>query len=261
VTSPGISDVHPSQLVEHPCGHYRFLPGITPYSCGVVASPGYEIVHVTLDKSLPWRTGFRRIADFIDSQLQPRSALCAIELRSPAPFTFAGFAQFNGEYTELLRDWGIFVNGMNPVARTNVAPEFAPPAEPNLHAFSFTKPAADSPRPTFVVAGAGELPEGALERERIVALGNRSPSGLRTKAEFVLGLMQHRLAGLGVNGEHVTGIDVYTLHDIHRLMKDPLLDRLPAACRFGVQWHYARPPIIDIEFEMDLRGVRTELRI
>ena len=36
----------PMPLVDHPVGNYRFLPGIAPYSCGVVSAPGYEIVHV-----------------------------------------------------------------------------------------------------------------------------------------------------------------------------------------------------------------------
>ena len=35
-------------LIDHPTGNYRFLPGIAPYSCGVVSAPGYEIAHVIL---------------------------------------------------------------------------------------------------------------------------------------------------------------------------------------------------------------------
>ena len=33
---------------EVPHGDYRFLPGIAPYSSGVVATPGHQIVHATL---------------------------------------------------------------------------------------------------------------------------------------------------------------------------------------------------------------------
>ena len=46
-----------------PCvkGHYEFLPGIAPFSSGVVAGPGYQVVHVTLRRSLPYRQGFERI--------------------------------------------------------------------------------------------------------------------------------------------------------------------------------------------------------
>src|SRR6478735_7283259 len=35
---------HTMPLIHHSTGCYRFLPGIAPYSCGVVSSPGYEIV-------------------------------------------------------------------------------------------------------------------------------------------------------------------------------------------------------------------------
>lgn len=248
-------------LVPHPSGNYLFLPGIDPYSCGVVAAPGFEIVHVTFDQPPPYRSGFERIAGFLQQQQRPQTALCGIELRSPRPFTFTGFAEFNAGYARILRDWGVFVDGVNPVARTNVAPEQSPPGEPVLFAFSFTRPIQDTARPTFVVAGGGELPDGKLDRDSIVALSDVSARGLKQKADFVVGLMEQRLNGLQVAGEFATAIDVYTVHPIDALLTDPLLNRLTAGRRIGVQWHYTRPPIIDIEFEMDVRGVRTELRI
>ena len=40
-------------LLEHPRGNYHFLRGIDPYSCGVVANPGYEIIHATLNSPFP----------------------------------------------------------------------------------------------------------------------------------------------------------------------------------------------------------------
>ena len=42
-------------LLHNPQGHYRFLKGIAPYSCGVIADEGFEIVHVTLATPPPWR--------------------------------------------------------------------------------------------------------------------------------------------------------------------------------------------------------------
>jgi hypothetical protein len=244
-------------LVVHPTGNYRFLPGIDPYSCGVVAAEGHEIVHVALADPPPYDTGFERIAAFLSDAARPKSALCAVELRSPLPFTFAGFAEFNGRYARILQEWGVFVDGVNPIARTNVAPEFSPPAEPVLFGFSFTQPAKTS-RPTFVVAGAGELPEGKLDRDSVIALDDVTLRGLATKADFVLDLMERRLAGLGVRPEWLTAINVYTAHDLNRLLAEPLLSRLSAGRRIGVRWHFTRPPIVDIEFEMDVRGVRTE---
>jgi hypothetical protein len=37
-------------LVNHPSGEFAFLPGGPPYSAGVVALPGFEIVRATLQR-------------------------------------------------------------------------------------------------------------------------------------------------------------------------------------------------------------------
>jgi hypothetical protein len=247
-------------LIDHPEGHYRFLPGIAPYSGGVASAPGYEIVHATLHSPLPYRRGFDLIERLLASEKRPRAALCGIELRSPAPFTFEGFAEFNAGYARILEGWGLFVSGVNPVARTNVAPEVDPPAEPLLYGFSYTRPCPESAAPTFVVAGAGELPEGILAPEAIVRGGETSAEALAEKASFVMDLMEARLHGLGADWPHVTAIDVYTVHPIDRLLPEIILRRVGPAAAHGVRWFYSRPPIEGIEFEMDLRGVRAEIR-
>ncbi len=246
-------------LTEHPTGNYRFLPGIAPYSCGVVASPGYEIVQVTFRNPPDYRTGFERIADVLKSHGRPHAALCAISLRSAKPYSFEGFSQFNAVYAERLRSWGIFVNGVNPVARTNVAPIVGAPHETVLYGFAFTLPAESHSPQTFVVAGAGELPEGKLDRESIVALGDTTPSGLVTKTRFVMSLMEGRLRGLQADWSQVTTVNVYTIHSIADLLECELLQRIGAAAIRGVHWHFTRPPIEEIEYEMDVRGVRQEL--
>ena len=79
-------------LRDCPNGGYRFLPGISAFSSGTVAMPGHEIVHVTLASPIPWRDGFARIDRHLRTENRPRTALCGIELRSPQPFTFDGFA-------------------------------------------------------------------------------------------------------------------------------------------------------------------------
>ena len=53
--------VCPMPLLDHPLGDYRFLPGIAPYSCGVVSAPGFEIVHVTLHRPVAYRRGFDEV--------------------------------------------------------------------------------------------------------------------------------------------------------------------------------------------------------
>lgn len=108
-------------------GGYRFLPGIAPFSSGAVAMPGFEVVHATLRAPMPWRDGFALIDRHLREQSRPRGALCAIELRSPAPFSFGGFDEFNAGYQALLKDWNLLVDGENPIARTNVAPVVGAP--------------------------------------------------------------------------------------------------------------------------------------
>ena len=125
-------------LTTQPAGDYCFLPGIAPYSCGVVSRPGFEIVHVTFQQPVPYRRAFARIEEFLAAQQRPQAALCGIELRSPRPYSFSGFADFNAAYAKTLEGWGLLVDGVNPVARTNVAPVLDPPSEPALYGFSVT---------------------------------------------------------------------------------------------------------------------------
>jgi len=54
---------------------------------------------------------------------------------------------------------------------------------------------------------------------------------------------------------------VYTVHDIRPLLGPVILARLGAAKQHGITWHYSRPPIVSIEYEMDLRGCRKEIVI
>jgi hypothetical protein len=248
-------------LIDHPAGDYRFLPGIAPYSCGVASRPGFEIAHVTLHRPVPYARGFEVIASHLEFEGRPKAALCGIELRSPGPFSFQGFGEFNAGYARILEGWGLFVDGVNPVARTNVAPAVVPPPEPVLYGFSYSRPCDPSLPPTFVVAGAGELPEGILEAGAIFRAGDTSPGGIAAKARFVMDRMESRLRGLDGDWADVTAIDIYTIHPIEPLLSEIILGRAGAAATHGIHWFYSRPPIVGIEYEMDLRGVRAELRL
>ena len=55
-------------LIHNPKGNYHFLKGIDPYSCGVIADSGYEIVNVTLKNLVPWREGFTHIDAYLKAQ-------------------------------------------------------------------------------------------------------------------------------------------------------------------------------------------------
>jgi hypothetical protein len=248
-------------LIPHPQGNYLFLPGIAPYSCGAVSAPGFEIAHVTLHRPIPYRQGFDLIENHLEKEGRPTAALCGVELRSPRPFTFQGFAEFNAEYANILNHWGLFVDGINPVARTNVAPESSSPTAPVLYGFSYSRSCTLGLPPTFVVAGAGELPEGVLADDAIIRVGDISTEAMAEKASFVLALMENRLKGFGADWSQVTAVDLYTVHSLDRLLPEVILKRVGSAANHGVRWFFSRPPIEQIEFEMDVRGVRSELRI
>ena len=242
----------------HPAGNYSFVPGIAPYSCGVISNAGFEIVHVTLQQLISWRDGFPLIESFLNSEQRPKAALCAVSLRSPKPFTFEGFAEFNAGYASVLKEWGVFVDGVNPVARTNVVPAILPPAEPSLYGFAFTRPCQSELQATFVVAGAGELPEGVLSREGIHCLRDITGDGIKNKAAFVMALIEDRLVQLQTSWAQVTKTNVYTIHSLDHIVPNAIVPRIGSAALHGVTWHYSRPPIEEIEYEMDVRGVRTE---
>ena len=247
-------------LRDVPHGGYRFLPGIPAFSSGVVAQPGWEIVHATLTAPVPWREGFARIDRHLREAGRPRAALCGIELRSPAPFTFEGFAAYNEGYRAVLEEWNILVDGENPIPRTNVAPVAATPAEVSLYAFSYTVPGT-TPAPTFVVAGAGEMREGGQGASGIVRHGETSPDAMREKARRVMEIMQARLKALGGDWNRVTAIDVYTAHPIPDFLVDDILRPAGPAAIHGVHWVPSRPPVQGLEFEVDLRGVAREISL
>jgi len=255
----GIMSAPPSAR-EVPGGGYRFLPGIAPFSSGAVASSGYQVVHATLRALLPWRDGFTLIDRHLHAEGRPRAALCAIELRSRAPFSFEGFDAFNAGYRALLTDWKLLVDGENPIARTNVAPVVGAPTEPSLYGFGYTIPGG-TPRPTFIVAGAGEMRERGVGVEGIVRHGETSAAAMREKAAHVMAIMQARLHGLGVAWSDVTAIDIYTAKPIAPFLANTVLVPAGPSAIHGVRWFPSRPPIVGLEYEMDLRGVSRELLV
>jgi hypothetical protein len=246
-----------SSTIAVAAGGFRFVPGVYQYSAGVAAEPGFRIERARFAEPVPLAEGFARIAAALDAAGRPKAAFCACELRSPEPFTEDGFRAFNREYGGVLTEWGLFVDGRNPVARSNVCPEIAPPAAPAFHAFSITVPDAGA-APSFVVAGSGEAPEaGGDYRDHAIASGDTSPSGLREKARWVLGEMERRMAALGGFGwADTTAVQAYTVHDLHPFLADELGRR--GAARHGLTWQFCRPPVGDLEYEMDCRGVSLE---
>jgi hypothetical protein len=247
-----------SQTATFTPGAYRYIPAVFQYSGGVAAEPGMAIERVTFAAPVPLAEGFKRAAEIIKAAGRPLTAFCACELRSPAQFTEEGFRSFNRHYVGTLEAWGIFRNEVNPVARSNVCPEIGAPAAPAFHAFCYTAKA--SVPPTFVIAGSGEVPEGrGVYGDNIVARGDSSAVGMRKKAQAVLTEMERRLGLLGFSWADTSAAQVYSIHDIHPFLADEIVRR--GAARNGLTWHYCRPPVLELEYEMDCRGVATERRV
>lgn len=238
-------------------GGYRYIKAGFQFSSGVAAEAGFEVERARLARPLPLAAGFAAVEAHLAALGRPSTAFAACELRSAEPFTEQGFNDFNRQYVKTLARWGIFRDDMNPVARTNVCPEYEKPREPVLYAFSYTVPARSAHR-SFIIAGGAEV-RGGVEgyAQRTVRYGDTSPGALREKVRFVVDLMEQRLKALGFSWQDAVSTQAYTVHDIGALIGPEIAARGAAAG--GLAWHLTRPPVQGLEFEMDVRGAAREI--
>lgn len=244
-------------------GNYRYLPSVFQYSAGVMAEPGFRLEQIRFLRAIPLAEGFKAIENRLRFINRPLTAFAHCELRSPKQFDDQGFIIFNKAYVAQLQAWNLYfpsidnVEAINPVARTNVCPEHHSPEEVSMFAFTYTVPSTVN-ECSFVLSGGGDARKG-LEpyKDRIIAFGDISQAGLRKKMIFVIEEMRLRLENLGLNWNKVTKVQAYSIHDIAVLI-DELLSR-PGLIPNGLTWHYARPPVAGLEYEMDLRGSVNEL--
>ena len=244
-----------TDVIPFPAGGYRYIRSVFQYSAGVAAEQGFEIHRARLARPLPLLEGFAAVERHFKTTGRPTTAFCACELRSPEPFSEQGFIDFNRTYVQTLERWGIYKNEANPVARTNVCPQYGAPSSPSLYAFSYTVPGSAR---GFIIAGGGEATEGkGSYRERIVRYGDTSPDGLREKMRFVVAAMEKRLAALGFGWADATSTQAYAVHDIGPLVGPEIAAR--GVAPNGLTWHFCRPPVVGVDFEMDVRGPAREL--
>ena len=238
-------------------GGYRYMEGMFQYSGGVAALPGFEIVRARFALPLPLPEGFRAAEAHLKAAGRPLASFCACELRSPKPFTEQGFVEFNRSYVQTLERWGLYRDGRNPVARTNVCPAYDVPAEPSFYAFSYTV-SARSGRGSFIVAGSAEAPEGKGNyRDHVIRPGDVSPEGMRDKMRFVLAVMESRLKLLGFGWRDAGSTQVYTVRDVGALLEKEIFAK--GAARGGLSWHFCRPPVLGLDYEMDVQGPAQQL--
>lgn len=237
-------------LVARPEGNYRFVPstGGTPFCNAVIADPGYEIVHATLERQIPYREGFTLIEEHLSALGRPRQALCGVELRCSTPYTPEGFQAFNRDYGELLKEWGLYGGavGTGSTTRTNVAPAAHAPAEQVMFAFAYTVPASTD-RPTFVVSGAGPW--------------DFPPDVSRVQVARTVQILADRLQELGVSWHSATEIFVYVPEDIEPDLRGELVPKIGLAALNDLRWFPSRPPVIGSDIEIGTHGVRQKLRV
>jgi hypothetical protein len=246
-------------LLDNPKGNYKFLKGAgVPFSAGALADSGFEVVHVSFKPLIPLANGFDLIERHMGAVGRPVNAVCGIELRIPSALSPAGFEEFNRHYLERIRAWGVMIDRLNPIARTNVAPAVVPIAESSLFGFYYTVPARGRESPGLVLAGAPEMISRDGRRE-VVAAGDVSLDGLRRKTACVLGTLGKLLAEMGREWNDTTAVNLYTVHDLHPLFATDLLPALGSAGHRGIRWHFARPPVQGLELEIDCYAAREEL--
>jgi len=244
--------------IDLPAAGYRYIPFAFQYSGGVEALRGYRIERVQFSRPLPLAEGFTWIENYLGRQGVALLGFCACELRSPAQFTDQGFIDFNRHYTATLMRWGVMQNAEdNPVARSNVIPALHKPAEPSFHAFCFARRADDGEPGSFVIAGSGEAGDEPVPYpQKTVRYGETSADAMHDKALFVIGRIEQRLAVLGRGWEHTTATQIYS---VHPFPAEEFVRR--GAAHHGLVWHFTRPPVQGLEFEVDCRSVSVELHV
>ena len=76
---------------------------------------------------------------------------------------------------------------------------------------------------------------------------------------FVIDEMESRLRTLGFDWRDAVSTQAYTVQNIGHLVGEELARR--GAMETGLVWNYARPPVVGLYYEMDVRGTARELII
>jgi hypothetical protein len=232
----------PEELTSSPLGNYSFVasPG-RPFSAGIVADDGYDLVHATFRHPRPLKEGLAVVRRHVEEAGRPVQAIAGFELRIPEPWDRAGFNAFNEGYIAELTKMGLHVDGLMPAARTNVAPLLDPPSEPVVLAFTYTVTGQPRGR-AFLVAGATE------------SAGDQDEAALRSS----LGSVESTLGRLGIGWSDATGVQFYG-ESVPAGFGEIVLAHIGAPAGRSVRWFPSRPPITDFAIEIDTSSCSQEL--
>lgn len=228
-------------LVHNRSGNYRFIAADgLPFSGGVVADDGYDLVRVRFEHAIPLEAGLAVTARQVSAAGRTVHAIAGLELRIPEPLTNADFDTFNRGYVSSLRGLGLEVDGLLPAARTNVAPISSGVTEPC--AMSYTMPGRRGRR-AFVLSG---VPEAA-------------PGDPAAMLDSIMSALSARLEEVGASWEDATDIQLYGVDDFQGLVVDRVLKLTGRAAVHGIHWFPSRPPIQGLRLEIDVRSAGVEL--
>jgi hypothetical protein len=168
------------------------------------------------------------------------------------------FQAFNSEYLKTLHAWGCRHGEINAPARSNIAPITEVPSGSSFFAFTYTVPDANAAG-DFLISGLPEIKAGATGSDRTFGGRDVSLKGLAAKARYVMEGLRTRVEALGCDWGGITASQVYTVHDFRPVLEDLFAEL--GISQIGVAWYPGWPPVVDMEFEVDVRRVRTELVI
>lgn len=225
-----------------------------------MADAGFEVVRARLERPIRVTRAFDAMRQYLAALGRPMQAVCGIELRAPVPYqTRDQFAAFNAQYVEQLRQHALLVDGLVPITRANLATGDGSVSEQCLYAFHYTVPSSRG-RLTFGTSAQADLkhlPGGTVE---YIAAGDTSPRGLTEKVQFVTDRIGRQLDDLGASWALATHIGAYAVHPIGPQIAD-VVSRAAGTARHGITWHLVQPPVVGLEFELDVRAVLRDLVI
>ncbi len=231
-------------LTQFAPGNYRALTSAGhPFSDGIVADPGYDLVRAIFSTPRPLHHGLDAARRHVEAAGRPATALAGFELRIPEPLTAEAFAAFNGPYVEQMNELGLTTDSGLVATRTNVAPTVGSVTEPSLLAFTYTVPSGGARGTAYRLSGATETRSDGTTAERL---------------RSIVDVLDGRLRELGATWDQATAITVYgAACDLD----SATLSRFGQAGIRGVRWYPSLPPIAGVGFEIDAHSAGTEQEV